>query len=212
MPSAEEMWADLMSAGVDKEAGACDAHEACLTPHPVLDITGSPCQLWSAYGKRRGKLSRLIILLLCWALWFRCCKVLVGVHENVKRMDIAFVRWLLGDVCEIITIAAYPSQVGLHFLSRSRLYIVVWLRQEVKVSYDIADTYRKVTQGSRSVLNLNFVWCGMWPAPGTQTWMQSLTPSTPTRRPCPTGKCTVSWGSTPTPNSRPCPQLAMHPQ
>lgn len=96
--NAEELWKMLQKGGVQPSAGECDNHGSCDIPRTMVDISGSPCQLWSSYGKKQRRESHLIILLLCWALWFRTCKVLVGILENVVGFDLAFLRFLLGDL------------------------------------------------------------------------------------------------------------------
>ena len=49
---------------------------------------------------------------------------------------------------------AKPCHVGLHFVHRPRLYIVLWLRREIECEFSITSTYEKVTLGWAGLLGL----------------------------------------------------------
>jgi len=126
----------------------CERHPGgtCGTPRPLGDISGSPCQLWSFWGRRKKGKSYLILLLLSWALWLRWALLLVAVHENVKGFDLGFLMWLLGDIYDMESLLASPAHVGIHFARRFRTYTVLWRRGHVEEAASIKETYAKVVQ------------------------------------------------------------------
>ena len=144
--SVEEVWRVLRQSGCADTAGSCHQHggEDCRTPRSMGDIAGSPCQLWSFFGKRLATTSHLIILLLTWALWVRWAAPLFLLHENVVGFDVGFLEWLLGDLYCVVALRADPWQVGLHFARRPRIYVTLWLISKIEAVADITDTYSKV--------------------------------------------------------------------
>lgn len=142
----KDLWQQLQEGGVTTDGGRCFRHSwgTCQTPRPVGDVSGSPCQLWSSFGKRGKHTSYLIILLMAWALWLRWCQVPVAIHENVLGFDVQFFKSLLGDMFCLVFLPVSPKHAGLHFVRRWRTYVVVWLRGHVQEAVDIKETYGQV--------------------------------------------------------------------
>ena len=55
-----EAWRVITQGGCASSGGRCYTHNSfdCPTPKPDGDMSGSPCKLWSSFGKRQGR---------CWA-------------------------------------------------------------------------------------------------------------------------------------------------
>lgn len=143
----EEIWNELRLTGCKAQAGKCYQHNSldCPTPRSKGDLSGTPCQCWSTFGLRKTTSSHLIILLLVWALWVRWAKPLFLVHENVRGFEPTFLEWLLGDMYDMVTLRVDPSHMGLHFARRPRIYVVLWLIEQIVQVADITKTYLHVT-------------------------------------------------------------------
>ncbi len=80
----------------------CQTHgSTCKAPPVQGDVSGTPCTLWSAAGKRRGKSDPRVVLLLSWCALLRATLPKIAIHENVVSFDTSFLAELLGDVYQL---------------------------------------------------------------------------------------------------------------
>ena len=146
-------WKKLLQAGLGEVGGKCTQHccAGCPMPSPLVDVSGSPCTPWSRMGKRAGRGSPLMCLLLTWCLWARAVRPWVLVHENVVGFDVQVFSQCLEDLYEIQVLVVRPAHVGFGFIRRQRLYVVMYLRGMVRPLCGLAGTYERVQAAFRRV-------------------------------------------------------------
>ena len=128
-------WKKLLQAGLGEAGGKCTRHwcAGCPMVSSLVDVSGSPCTSWSRMGKRAGRGSPLMCLLLTWCLWARAVRPWVLVHENVVGFDVQVFSQCLEDLYEIQVLVVHPAHVGCGFIRRQRLYVVMYLRGVVRL-------------------------------------------------------------------------------
>ena len=93
-----DMKATALAARVS-HSGECLTHRnLCQAVHTDIDISGSPCQSWSAAGEQLRHNSPLVAVTLAWCAWLRAALVKLAIHENVLGFDVEMLRELLGDL------------------------------------------------------------------------------------------------------------------
>ena len=68
---------------------------------------------------------------LTWCLWLWMTKPLFAVHENVSGFQPAVLVTLLGDLYELVSVDATPSDAGFHSVKRPRIYSILYLKGRV---------------------------------------------------------------------------------
>ncbi len=156
-------WEALRREGLAPTSGLCLTHRApCQRRHPMVDVSGSPCQPWSRMGRREGRTSHLTVMFLVWCLWVRNDQPLMLIHENVLGFDESMMLEMLGDLYDMVTLQVCPSDMGFTFIRRKRKYMVLWLRGRVRVITPMLAMYgavRKAVQAAcpRTCLSFCFV-------------------------------------------------------
>ena len=118
-------------------ARPCSAHsQPCLEPPVDGHVLGSPCQPWSAYGRRLRHSDARTCVLYAWM-----AKVLVdqprwGVHENVRGFDLSFMEQILSPVYRILHFQISPADLGCSLVKRPRLYSMLLHRTKTTVVRD----------------------------------------------------------------------------
>ena len=125
--------------------------KCCPCLNPEADVSGSPCQPCTYLGRRRQHASPLVALLLTWCLWLRMTKPLFAVHENVRGFQPAVLLRLLGDLYELVSVDATPSDAGFHSVQRPRIYSILYLRGRVTQRRSITSTYRAIALAFRQI-------------------------------------------------------------
>ena len=130
--------------------GYCVAHSSAGDPGqcPVqatdFDISGSPCNSWSAEGLRKRHNSPWIAATLAWCAWLVATSIPLAIHENVVNFDIKLLQETIGHLYDLYPLQVRPSQIGFGWIRRSRLYVVCVLRSALVVSHDIKELYSQV--------------------------------------------------------------------
>ena len=81
----------------------------------------------------------------------RMTKPLFAVHENVRGFQPAVLEWLLGDLYELVSVDATPSDAGFHSVQRPRICSILYLRGRVTQRRSITSTYRAIALAFRQI-------------------------------------------------------------
>ena len=138
--------------------GYCMAHCSegdsvqCRVQPTDLDISGSPCNSWSREGLRMCHNSPWIAATLAWCAWLVAAQIPLAIHENVVGFDMSVLQEMIGHLYDLHPLQVQPSDVGIGWIRRSRLYVVCVLRSALVVSHDITQLYSQVCRaiGARS--------------------------------------------------------------
>ncbi|CAE7271457.1 unnamed protein product [Symbiodinium natans] len=109
-----------------------------------MDISGSPCQVWSSMGSR-GEDNR-IVLFLAWAFLIRTGECKSVIHENMSRFDEGILLELLSDTFEVVTLEVHPWHCGFRIIARPRKYSVLFRRRKIEVVSDVREVYSRLSQ------------------------------------------------------------------
>ena len=122
-------------------------HSQCrLAAPPDLDISGSPCQVWSSMGSRGGSQDNRIVLFLAWAYLIRTGECKIIIHENVSGFKEGILLELLSDTFEVVTLEVHPWHCGFRIIARPRKYSVLFRRRNIEVVSDVHEVYRQLSQ------------------------------------------------------------------
>ena len=96
-----------------KQSNNCVCHSCKCRPEPAsFDFSGSPCQPWSAFGKKGGWDDARWLLVFVWTAVVRSSLPAVAIHECTPE----FLTWLLdeflGPFYLIVHIKASPADLG----------------------------------------------------------------------------------------------------
>ena len=148
----EVLWKAMVQQGCSPSAGHCVTHQMrCQCLQPEADVSGPPCQACAYLGRRMQHDSPLVTTLLTWCLRLRMAKPRFAVHENVKGFQPAVLVKLLGDLYELVSVDAAPSDAGFHSMQRPRMYSILYLRGSATQQRSIANTYRALALAFRQI-------------------------------------------------------------
>ena len=130
-----------------KQSNNCVCHSCKCRPEPAsFDFSGSPCQPWSAFGKKGGLDDARSLLVFVWMAVVRSSLPAVAIHECTPE----FLTWLLdeflGPFYLIVHIKASPADFGWGFIRRARVFSICIRRRGVQLLGQIESVYRKVCQ------------------------------------------------------------------
>ena len=110
------------------------------------DFSGSPCQAWSKYGKRRGWKDPRSLPFLVWIVFIEKMQPSWAIHECTPEFDgPSVVGEVLSDVYYIWQLHAQPGDCGAWaFIRRSRQFLVLIRKNVWLPGHDVCDTYRHV--------------------------------------------------------------------
>ncbi len=129
------------------DGGRCSRHlHSCRCAGAQGFVAGSPCQLWSSFGKRRGRQDGRISLLLVWLHTVRSQSPLWAVHENVPGFDTRIIEEELGADYIVQHFYVSPRDVGFAFVRRTRVYTIAFRANKVVMVRDIGETYARVAR------------------------------------------------------------------
>ena len=102
-----------------------------------IDITGSPCQDYSACGNRGPRFG----IFFAWILTVRFLQPRILIHENVWNFPVGLLSEILADMYELYVIWVDCFQSGMTALSRQRCYVILYHRRKVQVLNNPSDLY-----------------------------------------------------------------------
>ena len=120
----------LISNGVLASSQFCAKHnQFCQVPSYSLEFTGTPCQDYSRIGARDGLFTgQRFPVFWCWAYTMLSTQPAVVIHENVVGFPENVLRTLFSNYYSIHSLSVDCSHQGFDFVSRPRLYIVMFHR------------------------------------------------------------------------------------
>ena len=125
--------------------GHCARHQShCQYTDADGFVAGSPCQLWSRFGRHKGRQDARVVLLLGWCHCVRMRQPLWAVHENVASFDTNIIDEELGGQYTTKHMRVNPSDVGFACVHRVRVYTIAFRKDGVVASCDMCDVYRCV--------------------------------------------------------------------
>ena len=74
-----------------------------------------------------------------------------AVHENVKGFHPDIIKRLLGDLYELVSLEAKPSDAGFHSVQRPRIYSILYLRERVAERCSIVHVYQALVLAFRQI-------------------------------------------------------------
>ena len=145
----KEEWPRLQNGGLSPNMRVCRIHDNAFCQvgaRPDFDVSGSPCQQWSRFGKREGRSSHLTVLFLAWAHWAKIVRPLVLIHENVVGFDSSLLQETLGGLYDLVVLNVEPAHAAFPMVARPRSYAVLFLRDHVEHIVPVSTLYDQVEQ------------------------------------------------------------------
>jgi site-specific DNA-cytosine methylase len=130
-------------------SGHCVAHGGqCPFPRASLDVSGTPCTPWSRCNKSKNVRHNhpAALLMLAWCATIRSTRPRVVVHENVEGFDTQSLVDLLGDIYSLHVLRVRPEHMGFPFIRRPRVYVILYLKSQMRVAVDPARFYAAVVE------------------------------------------------------------------
>ena len=110
----------------------CERHqEYCVFRTCDIDISGFPCVDYSPSGGQRGIEGSTFPVLLALISWHRQRRTRIVLLENVPEFNIEILKSLASDLYEILPFFVEPSDAGCEYLSRMRVFILMYLRGQI---------------------------------------------------------------------------------
>lgn len=107
----------------------------------TLHIAGSPCQDWSAIGRRKQLQGGTLRAFMGWIVLMHILSPLIIVHENVTQFPLGLLKFLLGSLYNISSSTIAPSHVSGFPVRRDRTYGILTLRSKLALSLPLSDLH-----------------------------------------------------------------------
>ena len=129
----------------------CQMHGTdCRIQGATMEVSGSSCRPWSRMnrGQARGVAHPDYQAFKAWVQLMRHDSPPIIIHENVVGFPLKIMEEELGDLFEVTRLSVTPDDVGFGFMSRQRVYDVLFLRGVVS-GPDLREVYEVVVQRLR---------------------------------------------------------------
>ena len=120
----------------------CGCHGFCRLADVAGDISGSPCQPWSRFGKRLGWADVRSLPVLIWLARILCTLPHFAIHENVCGFDAEFMRNALSEHYYVYLIKSSTRDFGWGIIRRVRLFRVAVRKTGTRLLADVSERYR----------------------------------------------------------------------